>query len=115
MGGEMIDGLGIDIVHIEKFRSLVNDKFIVKYFSEDEKSLRIEKLAGRFAAREALFKAMKDQGQFKFEDINITLNGKPHFVLKNSMAETFAQHKIHLSISNLRDYSIAIVLIEKVI
>lgn len=109
----MIDGIGIDIVNIKEFKLLINGKFISKYFSEGEKNLKVEKLAGRFAAREALFKAMKDQKKFKIEDIEITLKGKPHFVFKNDMANTFAQYKIYLSISNLTDYSIAIVFIEK--
>ena len=110
----MIDGVGIDIVNIEEFRSLVHDKFILRYFSEGEKHLKIEKLAGRFAAREALFKAMKDQKKFRIEDVEITLKGKPHFVFKKNMANSFAQSKIHLSISNLANYSIAIVIIEKI-
>ena len=109
----MIDGVGIDIVNVKEFRSLVNDKFVLKYFSKEEKNLKIEQVAGRFAAREALFKAMKDQEKFKIEDIEITLKGKPHFVFKNDMTSIFAQYTVYLSISNLTDYSIAIVLIEK--
>jgi len=109
----MINGVGIDIVDIEEFKALVNDAFILKYFSKAEKSLKIDKLAGRFAAREALFKAMKDQKKFKIDDIEITLKGKPHFVFKNDMANIFAQHRVYLSISNLTDCAIAIVFIEK--
>jgi holo-[acyl-carrier protein] synthase len=114
-GGEMIDGVGIDIVSIEEFRALVNDKFILRYFSKNEKNLKIDKLAGRFAAREALFKAMKNQKKFRIEDVEITLKGKPQFVFKNGMANSFAQYKIHLSISNLTNYSIAIVIIENIV
>lgn len=108
----MIQGVGIDIVNVEEFKSLISDKFILKYFPKVERNLEIQRLAGRFAAREALYKAMKDQSEFRIEDIEITLQGKPHFVFKNSMAIFFAQYKVHLSISNLTDYSIAIVLIE---
>ena len=111
----MIDGVGIDIVSIEEFRALVNDKFILRYFSKNEKNLKIDKLAGRFAAREALFKAMKNQKKFRIEDVEITLKGKPQFVFKNGMANSFAQYKIHLSISNLTNYSIAIVIIENIV
>ena len=110
----MIDGLGIDIVHIEKFRSLVNDKFILRYFSEDEKSLRIEKLAGRFAAKEAFFKALKDQDIFNWKDIEVIKqpNGAPRFSFRNKLAEFALDKKIHLSISHSGDSVIAFVIIE---
>lgn len=82
MGVKMVYGLVIDIIHVEKFRSLVNDKFILNISLKMKGGLRIEKLVGRFAVQEALFKAMKDRWQFKFEDIQTALKGKQHFALK---------------------------------
>jgi len=111
----MIEGVGIDIVNVKEFKSLISDKFILKYFSKEEKNLEKQSLAGRFAAREALYKAMNDQKEFKLEDIEITTKGKPQFIFKNSMAIFFSQYRVHLSISNLDSFSIAIVLIEKAI
>ena len=114
MGGKMIDGVGIDIVHIEKFRSLVNDKFILRYFSESEQSLRIEKLAGRFAAKEALFKALDVQELFRWNDVEVIseLNGSPKFNFKNHLAHYVQDKNIYLSISYSNDNAIAFVIIE---
>jgi holo-[acyl-carrier protein] synthase len=114
MGGKMIDGIGIDIVRIEKFRSLVNDEFILRYFSENERSLRIEKLAGRFAAKEALFKALDVQELFRWDDVEVILelNGSPKFNFKNHLAHYAQDKNIHLSISHSNHDAIAVVIIE---
>ncbi len=110
----MIDGIGIDIVRIEKFRSLVNDEFILRYFSENERSLRIEKLAGRFAAKEALFKALDVQELFRWDDVEVILelNGSPKFNFKNHLAHYAQDKNIHLSISHSNHDAIAVVIIE---
>ena len=117
MGGKMIDGIGIDIVQIEKFRSLVNDEFVLRYFSETEKSLPIEKLAGKFAAKEALFKALDVQELFRWNDIEVIseLNGSPKFNFNNHLAHYVQDKKIHLSISHSNDNAIAFVIIENLI
>jgi holo-[acyl-carrier protein] synthase len=114
MGGKMIDGVGIDVVSIEKFRSLVNDEFILRYFSENERSLRIEKLAGRFAAKEALFKALDVQELFRWDDVEVILelNGSPKFNFKNHLAHYAQDKNIHLSISHSNHDAIAVVIIE---
>ncbi len=110
----MIDGVGIDVVSIEKFRSLVNDEFILRYFSENERSLRIEKLAGRFAAKEALFKALDVQELFRWDDVEVILelNGSPKFNFKNHLAHYAQDKNIHLSISHSNHDAIAVVIIE---
>lgn len=114
MGGEMIYGVGIDVVSIEKFRSLVNDEFILRYFSENERSLRIEKLAGRFAAKEALFKALDVQELFRWDEVEVILelNGSPKFNFKNLLAHYAQDKNIHLSISHSNHDAIAVVIIE---
>ena len=110
----MIVGVGIDVVNIEKFRSLVNDNFILRYFSENERGLRIEKLAGRFAVKEALFKALDVKELFRWDDVEVILefNGSPKFHFKNHLAHYAQDKNIHLSISHSNDNAIAVVIIE---
>ena len=65
----MIVGLGIDLVDISRFsKSLEVPNFKQKIFSLDEISLSPLHLAGRFAAREAFFKALGDQELFDCKD-----------------------------------------------
>jgi holo-[acyl-carrier protein] synthase len=55
----MVIGIGVDLVDLVRFRKVVQTKnFLQKYFSEEESTLNITSLAGRFAAREAFYKAL---------------------------------------------------------
>jgi len=111
----MILGIGVDIVDLPRFKLIASDrKFIDKYFSKNEMNLKIESLAGRFAAREAFFKALDDQKIFRWRDIEVTtqLNGSPKFNFSNELANYVIGKKIHLSISHAGDSAIALVIIE---
>ncbi|MEA3506764.1 MAG: holo-ACP synthase [Elusimicrobiota bacterium] len=72
--------IGIDIVDIERFKAAVekNKKFKARIFSEKEikycrsKKNGIENMAGRFAAKEAVYKAVnKVVGAIALKDIEI--------------------------------------------
>ena len=112
----MIQGIGIDIVDLLRFKDLAsNKKFISRYFHKSESELNLQRLAGRFAAREALFKALNSRDLYNLEDIQIvnTKSGEPKFVFKNELEKHFELRKIHLSISHLPEHAISIVIIEK--
>ena len=111
----MILGIGIDIVDLSRFKNLMlNKEFLDRYFSKSESKLNLQSLAGRFAAREALYKALSSQELYKLENIEIinTKNGAPKFIFYNELANFFNLKKIHLSISHLQEYAISIVIIE---
>ena len=111
----MILGLGIDLVDIPRFEKVCkNPLFIQKYFAKGEWDLPIQSLAGRFAARESLFKALNKQEIFAWADIEVVSNkdGSPSFKLYGELDEFAKQHKIHLSISHSKYFATAIVLIE---
>lgn len=112
----MIQGIGIDIVDLARFKDLAsNKKFINRYFHKSESELKLQSLAGRFAAREALFKALNSQDLYNLQDIQVinTKSGEPKFVFKNELKKHFKFRKIHLSISHLPEYAISIVIIEE--
>ncbi len=68
----MILGIGIDIVDLSRFKNLMlNKEFLDRYFSKSESKLNLQSLAGRFAAREALYKALSSQELYKLENIEI--------------------------------------------
>jgi holo-[acyl-carrier protein] synthase len=111
----MIVGLGIDLVDISRFsKTLEVPNFKQKIFSLDEITLSPLHLAGRFAAREAFFKALGHQELFNYRDLEVIneINGKPKFKFSNKLSQYCEDKSIHLSISHTPEYATAIVIIE---
>ncbi len=109
--------MGVDIVDLNRFNIIVeNKKFREQYFSETESLLNSLSFAGRFAAREALYKAVGSQGLFDWKDVEIINldSGAPKFIFRNGAAKFFESKKIHLSISHVPEYAISIVIIETI-
>ncbi|WP_138203516.1 holo-ACP synthase [Haloimpatiens lingqiaonensis] len=117
----MIAGVGTDIVEISRIERILNNNslFLYKIFNEEEivylknRNLRYEYVAGRFAAKEAVAKALGTGFTgFSFKDIIIKSDdlGKPMVELKNpakQIAEQHGKYKMHLSISHSRENAIA--------
>ena len=109
----MVLGTGIDIIEIERIKKAIErwgDGFIHHVFNDDEIAYANHHknpypyFAGRFAAKEAVFKAVGDK-MMGWKDITITndLDGKPtcHY-----RARGFNK-KIFLSISHSKNYAVA--------
>ncbi|WP_458415007.1 holo-ACP synthase [Schinkia sp. CFF1] len=116
----MIKGIGIDIVEINRVRTIIERQVKLPKRILTEKEYRIfealskgrqeEFLAGRFAAKEAYAKA-KGTGigkSLSFLDIEILPDtfGKPE--VRNKDTEI-----VHVSISHSKEYAIAQVIIEE--
>ena len=106
---------GIDIVKISRFKNLINDKFFMnKNFNEKEIKYinnNIETLAGLYASKEALLKALKKGiNNYNLKDIEVIhdSNKAPSFIFYNEL-EKLNINSISLSISHDGDYAIAIV------
>ncbi|MTK12113.1 MAG: holo-ACP synthase [Clostridiaceae bacterium] len=122
----MIIGVGVDIVEIRRIKEAISKhaNFIDRMFSKNEieylksRNLRPEFVAGRFAAKEAVAKALGTGfSGFEFKDIEIdrTAAGKPLVVLKGKaklMAQKYGDYKIHISISHGIDNAIAYAVME---
>lgn len=122
----MIAGVGVDIVEIRRINEAMNNhvNFIDKMFSKNEieylksRNLRAQFVAGRFAAKEAVSKALGTGfSGFEFKDIEIdrTAAGKPIVVLKGKaklIAHKYGDYKIHVSISHGEDSAIAYAIME---
>lgn len=124
----MITGCGIDIVAIKRFSLLVeNERFLERFFHQDEiayiyqqKKGAIESLAVRFAAKEALGKALGSGiTGLKLKEICIRRNmqGKPEMHLygtaQDKLKRNGANH-IHISLSHEKEYAIAQVILEQI-
>jgi holo-[acyl-carrier protein] synthase len=121
-------GLGIDIVEIARIKEMIakyDHHFLDRLFTKKEQQYCLKKgssktqaihFAGRFAAKEAIAKALGcGFGQtLSFHDIEINNNssGKPSATLSTKAHKTFKKPKIHISISHCHDYATAVALIE---
>ena len=130
----MIYGIGIDIVHIPKFKKTIErwgDRFKNRIFTQNELAYCEEKrfseqhLSVRFAAKEAFIKALGRA--VKFSDIEILNNqaGKPYIVFEPEILPIDLQSELQsssdgpnsklrtfLTLSHDGDYCIAQVILE---
>jgi len=128
----MILGVGVDIVELRRIKKIIDDEskrdsFLNKLFEDEEieyfksRNFRVEYIAGRFAAKEAVSKALGTGfREFQFKDIVIKRDelGKPEVILKNNahnIARAKGEYKIHISISHGEDSAIAYVIMEEVL
>lgn len=113
----MIDGVGIDVVDIARFQESLERTPGLKdrLFTEGEKSKGISSLAARFAAKEALAKALHVPAGLNWQDcevINLE-NGRPVFLFHNQIAELIDGADVHLSLSHDAGIASAMVVIER--
>ncbi len=115
----MIVGIGVDLVEIARFESAMTNtpKLGERLFSEGEKTLSGYSLAARFAAKEALMKAVGKPQGLSFQEVEIVKDefGKPGFKLSGQSLATVSQRGIanlHLSLSHDGGMAIAYVIAE---
>jgi holo-[acyl-carrier protein] synthase len=122
----VIYGIGIDIVHIDRMRTVTEkwgEKFLRRVFSGQEISYCSRKInpypsfAVRFAAKEAFIKAIGAEIPVSFTDIEVVLSatGKPSFNFSEKIIRYFTVKRItsaHLSLSHDREYGVASVVLE---
>ena len=121
----MIIGIGIDVVPVERFAaSLTRTPGLRdRLFTDAEQrtpsgNLRTgESLAARFAAKEALAKALGAPGDLHWHDAEITVgdHGRPHLEVRGTVAGRAAQLGVshwHVSLSHDGGVASAVVVAE---
>ena len=123
----MIYGIGVDIVKIERMKEVVEkwgEKFFKRVFTKNEIAYCFRRrnpylsLSVRFAAKEALIKAIGSEMPLSFTDIEIVnaVSGKPIFKKSGRLQDFFDIKQIrtaHLSLSHEHDYGVACVVLEQ--
>ena len=124
----MIHGIGTDIVAVARMTEYFQrhgERGLEKILAPDERDAcrasidPARFLAKRFAAKEALGKALGTgvRAPVLLTDIAVTHDelGKPGFVFSAPLAAHLAQRGLaaHLSISDEQDYAVAFVILEK--
>ena len=106
----MVKGVGLDLCEIARMdRMLTDERFLNRYFTEDEiryiqskgKSAA-QTLAGIFAAKEALAKALGTGITFNLKEVCVSHDeaGLPGYRLSGSTAELCSGDRFLLSISH---------------
>jgi len=121
----MVRGIGVDIIEIERIRKSiesVGERFLEKVYTDTEvaycngKADRYQHLAARFAAKEALSKALSTgwAGEFRWKDVEIlnAPSGQPSFALHGNLSARLVNSRVMLSLSHSDSHVVAMVLIE---
>jgi holo-[acyl-carrier protein] synthase len=112
----MIAGVGIDVVDIHRFKRILEQTpgLKLKLFTEVERLKSIQSLAARFAAKEALIKALDAEKRFLWHEAEVVNlgSGKPIFNFYGTLAELIEGANVHLSISHDAGIATAIVVVE---
>jgi holo-[acyl-carrier protein] synthase len=115
----VIIGVGVDIVDVSRFgRSLARTPGLVeRLFTEGERGLPLHSLAARFAAKEAIAKALRAPGGMSWHDAEILRGpaGEPTVVVRGTVAtvaEAAGVTTWHLSLSHDGDLALAYVVAE---
>ncbi|GAA3632991.1 holo-ACP synthase [Microbacterium awajiense] len=115
----MIVGIGVDLVDIARFERTLErtPRLAERLFSPTERELKPRSLAARYAAKEALIKALGGSDGVHWTEIEITPeeSGRPWFTLDGTTARAVADKGItslHLSLSHDAGLAIAYVVAE---
>lgn len=115
----MIVGVGIDVVDVARFTAKLaaTPRLAQRLFVEAERALPPNSLAGRFAAKEALAKALGAPVGLHWVDAVVVKDdvGKPSWELCGTVAARAAElgiHSLHLSISHDGGIASAVVVAE---
>jgi holo-[acyl-carrier protein] synthase len=113
----MIDGIGIDVVDIKRFQESLERTpgLLEKIFTESERSVAPSSLAARFAAKEALYKALSPEHGLAWHDAEVInhANGKPDFLFRGQIADLVDGAQVHLSLSHDAGIASAMVVLER--
>ena len=123
-----IYGIGTDIVNVNRIKNAIKKSkkvFINRIYTNHEiktcekRTNKAECFAKRFAAKEALFKAVGVGNKLQFNDVEVrnNLSGAPKFVIKGTSLKNLKKifknkkFKIHLSLSDDKPWAVASVII----
>ncbi len=123
-----IYGIGTDIVNVNRIKDLIkknNQTFKKRIYTNfeiktcEKRKNKIECFAKRFAAKEALFKAISLENKLKFKEVEIrnSSSGAPKFIIKGASLKNLKKilknkkFKIHLSLSDDKPWAVASVII----
>lgn len=116
----MIVGIGVDVVQVSRFKAQLErtPALLERLFVPAERGLHVRSLAARFAAKEAIAKALGAPVGMNWQHCQIIkdASGDPQVHVDGSVAEAAAAKGVvhwHLSISHDGDLATAMVVAER--
>lgn len=113
----MIERVGIDVVEVARIaKAMANPRFAEKILTQEEiqqlETVSPMRLAGRWAAKEAIAKAVSTQ--LTWHDVVIFNDsaGQPHATILSPQFN-IQTHRVHLSISHERGLAAAVAVLER--
>ncbi len=115
----MIVGVGIDVVDVDRFGSTLErtPALLERLFTPAERAMALNSRAARFAAKEALAKALGAPSGMLWQDAEVHRgpDGRPHFEVRGTVAaavDALGITAIHVSLSHDAGIASAVVLAE---
>jgi holo-[acyl-carrier protein] synthase len=122
----MINGIGVDMVQVSRMVHWQNSKgLLTRYFHPEELSNALSKgagttrsLAARFAAKEALGKALGTGLAFELKDVKVVNapSGKPEIELFGTALDALNKsgaNRVHISLTHEGEYAVAMIVLEQ--
>lgn len=115
----MIIGVGIDVVDVTRFAEALErtPNLASRLFTSGEAALPLTSLAARFAAKEAIAKALGAPGGLEWHDAEVISeeSGRPVFLMRGTVlarAQALGANDVHLSLSHDAGIASAVVVLE---
>jgi holo-[acyl-carrier protein] synthase len=115
-----IVGIGVDVVDIARFEQSLTrtPRLAERLFTESERSLPVASLAARFAAKEALAKALGAPRELEWHDAEVVsdASGRPSLRVVGTVAAAADRAGVtewHLSLSHDGGAAVAMVVAER--
>jgi holo-[acyl-carrier protein] synthase len=115
-------GVGIDLLEIERMERALehHPRLAERIFTQAEREYAAQRarpgrhLAARFAAKEAVVKALGLSGGFGLREIEVVAGEPPTVRLSGRAAEAAGDLKIQISLTHSRDNAAAVAFAERV-
>ncbi len=116
----MIIGIGVDTVDIARFERQITrtPSLRSRLFTQAERDLSLPSLAARFAAKEALIKALGGSGQLSWQDLEVVRSEdrEPSFAWSPGLSRELTARgatRSHLSFTHDAGVATAFVILER--
>ena len=110
----MVDGIGIDIIEVARIvKAIRSERFVARVFTPEEaaecrsRGRAGERFAGRFAAKDAIAKALGRSLKWREVEIQVGPRGAPLAVLSGHAASLLADRRVQVSISHCHSHAVA--------
>lgn len=116
----MIVGVGLDVVDVARFERHLRKSpgLRARLFTEAERELPVQSLAARFAAKEAIAKALGAPAGLRWTDVTVVRepSGQPRLDVRGTVAARAAElgiERFHVSLSHDAGIASAVVIGER--